>query len=118
MKPYVRGKSIFLREVSVEDAKFIIGQRTDPEKNKHISATSNDINQQINYIASYSKSDTDYYFMICDWNWSRLGIVRFYYLRDFCFFWGFCIFSWYVPKMAAIESALLIYDFAFFSLHY
>jgi len=118
MKPYVRGKSIFLREVSVEDAEFIIGLRTDPEKNKHISATSNDINQQINFIASYSKSDTDFYFMICDWNWSRLGTVRIYDVRDDSFCWGSWILSRDAPKKAAIESALLIYDFAFFSLHY
>src|SRR3569623_55730 len=118
MKPYVRGKSIFLREVSVEDAEFIIGLRTDPEKTTHISATSNDITQQINFIASYSKSDTDFYFMICDWNWSRFGSVRIYDVRDDSFCWGSWILSRDAPKKAAIESALLIYDFAFFSLHY
>src|SRR3569833_780352 len=116
MKPYVRGKSIFLREVSVEDAEFFFGLCFVLVLFKHISATSNDINQQINFIASYSKSDTDFYFMICDWNWSRLGTVRIYDVRDDSFCWGSWILSRDAPKMAVFVSALLFFVFAFFSL--
>src|SRR3569832_1279334 len=118
MKPYVRGKSIFLREVSVEDAEFIIGLRTDPEKNKHISATSNDIKQQIKFIASFSNSEKKKKNKKNNRNKSRKGTVRIYDVRDDSFCWGSWILSRDAPKKAAIESALLIYDFAFFSLHY
>jgi RimJ/RimL family protein N-acetyltransferase len=118
MKPYVRGKSIFLREVSIDDAEFIIGLRTDPEKSKHISLTSSDVDKQKNFISTYSKSKTDFYFVICDWNWNRLGTVRIYDIREDSFCWGSWIISKDSPKSAAIESALLIYDFSFFSLHY
>jgi len=118
MKPYVRGKSIFLREVSVDDAEFIIALRTDPEKSKYLSGTSNDLDRQKNFISGYSKSDTDFYFVICDWKWNRLGTIRIYDIRGDSFCWGSWILSEDAPRNAAIESALLIYDFAFFSLHY
>lgn len=118
MKPYVRGTSIFLREVATEDAEFIVNLRTAPEKSKHISATSSDIDKQKDFISSYLKSQADFYFIICDWKFNRLGTVRIYDIRNNSFCWGSWILSKESPKNAAIESALLIYDFAFFSLHY
>lgn len=118
MKPYVRGKSIFLREVVVDDAGFIVDLRTNPEKGKHLSATSNDVDQQKSFISSYLESRVDFYFLICDWNWRRLGTIRIYDIREDSFCWGSWVLSKDAPKIAAIESALLIYDFAFYSLHY
>jgi len=118
MKPYVRGKSIFLREVLVDDAEFIINLRVDPEKSKHISVTSNDVDKQKDFILGYSGSQTDFYFLICDWKWNRLGTVRIYDTREDSFCWGSWIISKDAPKSSAIESALLIYDFSFFALHY
>lgn len=118
MKPYVRGKSIFLREVSVEDAAFVVELRTDPEKSKHISETSRDISKQEKFISSYKENVTDFYFIICDWSWNTLGTVRIYDIREDSFCWGSWILAKNAPKNSAIESALLIYDFAFFSLHY
>ena len=64
MKPYVRGKSIFFREVAIDDAEFIIGLRTDQEKSKHLSVTSNDVEKQRNFIYNYLNGQIDYYFMI------------------------------------------------------
>jgi RimJ/RimL family protein N-acetyltransferase len=118
MKPYVRGKSIFLREVTIDDAEFIIELRTNPEKSKHLSATPNDIDKQKSFISIYLKSQTDYYFIISDWSQCPLGTVRIYDVRADSFCWGSWILSKDAPTNAAIESALLIYDFAFFSLHY
>jgi RimJ/RimL family protein N-acetyltransferase len=118
MKPYVRGKTIFLREVTIGDAEFIIKLRTDPKKSKHLSITPNDIDRQKSFISNYLKSQTDYYFIISDWSQRSLGTVRIYDVRDDSFCWGSWILSQDAPKNAAIESALLIYDFAFFALHY
>lgn len=100
------------------DAKFIISLRTDPGKCKHLSATSSDVDKQKNFISNYLKSQTDFYFVMCDWQWNRLGTIRIYDIHDDSFCWGSWILSKDAPKHAAIESALLIYDFAFFSLHY
>ena len=102
----------------MDDAEFIIGLRTDPEKSKHLSVTSNDIDKQKDFISKYLKSQTEFYFVICDWKWNRLGTIRIYDIRDDSFCWGSWLLSKEAPKNAAIESALLIYDFAFFSLHY
>lgn len=118
MKPYVRGKSIFLREVVDDDAEFILQLRTDPQKGKHLSATSFDLDSQKKFIRNYSKSLTDFYFLICDWKWDRLGTIRIYDIKGKSFCWGSWIIAGGAPKSTAIESALLLYDFAFFSLHY
>jgi RimJ/RimL family protein N-acetyltransferase len=118
MKPYVRGKSVFLREVAVGDAEFILSLRTNPEKNKYLSVTSSDVDKQRSFISSYCSSQTDFYFIICDWRWGKLGTVRIYDIREDSFCWGSWILSSDAPKTAAIESALLVYDFAFYSLHY
>ncbi len=118
MKPYVRGKSIFFREVAIDDAEFIIGLRTDQEKSKHLSVTSNDVEKQRNFIYNYLSGQIDYYFMISDWSKNKLGTIRIYDIQKDSFCWGSWILSKDAPPNAAIESALLIYDFAFFSLHY
>lgn len=118
MKPCVRGKSIFFREVSVDDAKFILDLRTNPDKNKFLSTTENDLEKQKAYIHSYLKSDTEYYFIICNWKCNTLGTVRIYDVREDSFCWGSWIISKDAPTSVAIESALLVYDFAFYSLHY
>jgi len=118
MKPYVRGKSIFFREVGINDADFIVDLRINPEKGKHLSVTSSDVNNQKEFISSYLSAQCDFYFLICDWSLRRLGTVRIYDVKDNSFCWGSWILSKDSPNTAAIESALLIYDFAFFSLHY
>jgi len=118
MKPYVRGKSIFLREVIEDDAEYILQLRTDPKKGRHLSATSSDLDSQKKFIANYSESLTDFYFVICDWMWKRLGTVRIYDIKGDSFCWGSWIISDSAPTSTAIESALLLYDFAFLSLHY
>ena len=118
MKPYVRGKSIFFREVAIDDAEFIIELRTDLEKSKHLSVTSDDIDKQRNFISGYLSGQVDYYFVISDWNKQSLGTIRIYDIQADSFCWGSWILSKEAPSNAAIESALLIYDFAFFSLHY
>jgi RimJ/RimL family protein N-acetyltransferase len=118
MKPFARGKSIFLREVEIDDAEFIVSLRTDAEKCMHLSTTSVDINEQKKFISNYLRSEVDYYFIICSWNKIPLGTVRIYDIRNDSFGWGSWILSKKAPTNAAIESALLIYDYAFFTLHY
>jgi RimJ/RimL family protein N-acetyltransferase len=118
LKPYVRGKTIFLREVIIEDAELILKLRSDPQKNKHISATDGSLDKQRDYITRYKKSETDYYFIISDWERRALGTIRIYDICGDSFCWGSWVLSSEAPLNTAIESALLVYDFAFFSLHY
>jgi RimJ/RimL family protein N-acetyltransferase len=118
MKPLVRGKNIYLREVTLDDAQFILDLRTDPAKGKHLSKTSPDLQQQQEFINQYHRSREDFYFIICDWADAKLGTVRIYDIQGDSFCWGSWILKTNSPTSAAVESALLIYDFSFFSLHY
>lgn len=118
MKPYVIGKTIYFREVNTDDAEFILKLRTDPDKNKHLSITANDVGRQREFISNYLTSHSDFYFIICDFEHKPKGTIRIYDIKDDSFCWGSWILSKDAPNKAAIESALLIYDFAFFSLHY
>lgn len=118
MKPVVRGKKLYLREVVLDDAEFILSLRTDPGKNRYLSPTASDVSQQRAFIERYQQSLTDYYFIICDWQAKSLGTVRIYDIQGDSFCWGSWILSADAPTSAAIESALLLYDFAFYSLHY
>lgn len=117
-KPYSRGKTIFFREVTENDAKFILKIRNDPLKSKHLSPTSSDLSKQKNFIRNYKKSMTDFYFIICDWKYNCLGTIRIYDIQKNSFCWGSWIITAEAPSYTAIESALLLYDFAFFALHY
>lgn len=118
MKPLVRGKKLYLREVLIDDAEFILSLRADPGKSRYLSATPRDISQQREYIERYYKSLTDYYLIICDWHSRALGTIRIYDIKGDSFCWGSWILSADAPTSAAIESALLLYDFGFYSLHY
>jgi RimJ/RimL family protein N-acetyltransferase len=118
VKPVVRGKKLYLREVVLDDAEFILCLRTDPRKNRYLSPTTTDVSQQRDFIERYQQSLTDYYFIICDWQARSLGTVRIYDIQGDSFCWGSWILSADSPTSTAIESALLIYDFAFYSLHY
>jgi hypothetical protein len=118
MKPYARGKSIILREIKLDDAEFVISLRTDQELGRHLSTTSVDIEHQESYIKNYLRSPSDYYFIITDHFQERLGTVRIYDIRGSSFCWGSWILRKNAPSTAAIESALLIYDFSFFALHF
>ena len=118
MKPIARGKNIFFREIGVDDAAFVLKLRNDPLKGQYISSTTNDIKIQREYIAKYLAKDTDYYFIICDKTAKPIGTVRIYDIHgdDFC--WGSWILTDDAHPNAAIESALLVYDYAFFSLQF
>lgn len=118
MKPYVCGKNIVFREVTIEDAEFIVRLRTDPAKKRHLSETSEDVDKQKNFIAKYLESKTDYYFIISDKSMFPVGTIRIYDTRDDSFCWGSWIISNDAPKTAAIESAIMIYDFAYYSLRF
>ena len=118
MKYYVRGKQIAFREITPDDAGFLVCLRTNPDLNRHLSPTVPDVEQQKKYILNYLSSLTDFYFIITDWQQTPLGTIRIYDIQGSSFCWGSWILRKEAPSGAAIESALLIYDFAFFSLHY
>lgn len=115
-KKLIKGKNIRLRDIELDDASFILQLRLDEDKNRYLHKTSPILANQINYINSYKQKDNEYYFIIESLNTEKLGTVRIYDVTEDSFCWG----SWLVindaPRTAALESALLIYEFAFYNL--
>lgn len=115
----LNSKTIFLRLAEVTDAQFIHSLRINEKFNKYLSSVDDDISKQEKWIMDYKhreKSGTEYYFIICRNSDSLpIGTVRIY---DFIgdkdsFSWGSWILNENKTKYAALECALLIYDFAF-----
>lgn len=118
----LKNKTIFLRFAEVSDAEFIHSLRINEDFNKYLSVVDDDIAKQENWLLEYKKREKqglEYYFIICRNSDSLpIGTVRVYDFignkESFC--WGSWILNENKTKYAALESALLIYDFAFFNL--
>jgi RimJ/RimL family protein N-acetyltransferase len=111
-------KHITFRLVEVNDSEFILSLRTNEKKNKFLSAVENDLEAQQNWIIGYKereKSRQEYYYIIEESS-EKLGVVRLYDFKEDSFSWGSWIFKEGSPSYAAIESALVVYEIAFYSL--
>lgn len=115
----LKAKSIYLRLVEVSDAACICNLRSDPNLNKFISTSVNDVEIQANWIKEYKKREnesSEFYFMICRNDTDEaVGTIRMYDFKrepkSFC--WGSWILGANKTKYAAVESALMIYKFGF-----
>lgn len=106
------GNNLILKNVSIEDASFILELRTNEKKSKHISATQNDLQKQIEWLKKYNTDNTQIYFLITNKDGDKVGTVRLYDKQDYSFCWGSWILKDGLPSSYAIESALLVYHFA------
>ena len=116
-KKFIAGKSINLRDVEIADAEFILALRCDSQKARFLHKTDNDLAKQIAYIQSYKAKQNEWYFIIESKGGERLGTVRIYDVvdnDDFC--WGSWIVKNGAPINVAIESVLLVYEYAFYAL--
>ena len=117
-----RSKTIHFRLVEVTDAQFIHSLRTNEKYNSHLSTIDDDETKQVEWIINYKERERlnkEYYFIIQrNSDHLPIGTVRLYDFIDneqsFC--WGSWILNENKSKYAALESAILIYDFAFFEL--
>lgn len=115
----LESKTIGLRLVNIDDATFICSLRNNPTLNRHISKTTSDVEMQEEWIRQYKKRESkqqEYYFIIYrkDTN-EPIGTVRLYdFISDInSFCWGSWILNNNKTRYSAIESALLVYKFAF-----
>ena len=114
---FIAGKSINLREVEIADAEFILALRCDAQKAKFLHKTENNLAKQIAYIENYKSKENEWYFIIENKSGDRLGTVRIYDVvdnDDFC--WGSWIIKDGASANVAIESVLLVYEYAFYAL--
>ena len=110
---------IHFRLVEEVDAEFICSLRNTPELNKHISQSTALVDEQAKWIKNYKDreiSGQEFYFIIeRNDNNEKIGTIRLYDFKEnpksFC--WGSWILNENKTRYAAIESALLVYRFAF-----
>lgn len=114
--------TIFLRLAEIGDANFILSLRRDERYNKHLSTTEDKIENQIKWLKRYKEreSNKDEYYYIIHRNSDSIpiGTVRIYDFQknenSFC--WGSWILNENKTRYAALECAILIYDYAFLEL--
>lgn len=112
-------KTIYLRLVQIEDAKFICSLRNNENLNRFISKSTAEEEAQRQWIINYKEKEVrgeEYYFIICRISDDlEVGTVRLYDFREnprsFC--WGSWILNENKTKYAAVESALLVYEAGF-----
>lgn len=112
-------KHIYLRLINEHDVDLLLELRLNQNLNKYLNQVNNDKEEQLNWLKTYKDreaSGTDFYFVIVDKKIGDIGLVRVYNVdyANKSFTWG----SWIIrennrPKYAAIESSLLVYEFAF-----
>lgn len=115
----VEGKNINLRTVVADDADFIFSMRQNQEKTKYLSKVYGSVEDQKTWITHYKEREVkqeEFYFIIESKNGNNLGLVRIYDFQDSSFCWGSWLIREDAPKYTAIESALLVYEFAFYTL--
>lgn len=108
-----------LRLVEPDDAAFICELRSDPALNKHLSASSPDVEAQRAWILRYKEreaSGSEFYFVIrCDGN--DVGVVRLYDFKEIDGKPSFCWGSWIIkpprPPGLVNFSAAMIYELGF-----
>lgn len=112
-------KNINLRTVKIEDAEFIYAMRQNESKTKYLSKVSGTVDSQKEWIVKYKEREEEkleFYFIIESKNNEKLGLVRMYDFKDNSFCWGSWLIKEDASKSTAIESALQIYEFAFYNL--
>jgi RimJ/RimL family protein N-acetyltransferase len=114
----VIGKNIYMRLVDPNDAQFIVSLRVD-KKNRFLTKV--DTDSQYTWLLEYKEREragSEYYFIICTSSGEECGAVRVYDFIDDSFCWGSWLLNSEAPATAGIESALLVYEFAFYYLKF
>lgn len=111
------GNNIILRLVEIDDASFVMNLRLNGQKAKFLSKVDDDVAKQKIWLSDYKAREMkgeEFYFIICSKTNMPCGTVRVYDFINESFSWGsWLINSKVAPFTAGIESALLIYEFAF-----
>ena len=108
-----------MRTVEVEDVEFIYSMRQNEQKTKYLSKVTGSIESQKEWIKSYKLKEEqreEFYFVLESKKKEKLGLVRLYDFRKDSFCWGSWLIKDNAPKTTAIESALQVYEFGFYTL--
>jgi RimJ/RimL family protein N-acetyltransferase len=111
----LQGRTTRLRLATVADAAFIHALRRDEARTRFLSAVAPEVQAQADWLAAYKAREakgSEYYFVI-EQGESPVGTVRIYDYRGDSFSWGSWLIKPDTPPAVAMESALLVYEFAF-----
>lgn len=115
----ISGKNINLRTVEIDDAEFIYNMRQNKKKTKYLSKAHGGLADQQQWIHNYKQRENtrkEFYFIIESKENKSLGLIRMYDFKESSFCWGSWLIKDNAPKTTAIESALQIYEFGFYTL--
>lgn len=114
----LRSNNLILQLVEENDANFILKLRTDANLMKYLSKTDNSLVKQKEWIKDYKKREKlreEFYFKAISIEGEDLGLVRLYNIdlktRELTF--GSFIMKNEHPKYAAIETIILVMNYAF-----
>lgn len=109
-------KTIRLRLIEENDANFVLTLRLDSNYNQFLSAVTPDLDSQIVWIKKYKDDENagkQFYFIIEKLDGTPCGTVRLYDFTEDSFCWGSWILNENKTRFSALESAFLVYQFAF-----
>ena len=112
-------KHVILTLATVHDAEFILSLRQNTALNRFVSHVSPSLYAQKKWLEEYKSRELtgdEFYFIIRGPDMKPLGTVRIYDFKNDSFCWGSWMVASDAPRKTAIESALSIYEFAFYSL--
>jgi RimJ/RimL family protein N-acetyltransferase len=113
------GRSVDLRFVDVSDAAFILSLRMDASLSRYLTPVSGQLCEQQVWIRNYKERERqkqEYYFIIQSKTGELFGTVRVYDFKGDSFSWGSWVLRVGSPLYAALDSALMVYCFAFYHL--
>lgn len=108
-----------MRTVKTEDAEFIYVMRQNKQKTQYLSKVTGTVESQKKWIKKYKlkeEQEEEFYFVLESKKKEKLGMVRLYDFKEDSFCWGSWLIKDHAPKTTAIESALQVYEFGFFTL--
>ena len=106
------GNQTILRNAGVGDAEFIVRLRTDPQKQRFISATRADLAQQMAWLEQYARMPQQAYFIVENPTGDKIGTIRIYDAVEDSFCFGSWVMKDGVPATHAVESVLMVYHYA------
>jgi RimJ/RimL family protein N-acetyltransferase len=112
----LQSKTVKLRLIEEQDAEFVLKLRLDDRYNQFLSSVNPSVEAQKEWIKQYKNDEVEgiqYYFIIERLDGTPCGTVRIYDLKEDSFCWGSWILNEDKTRYAALESAFLVYQFAF-----
>ena len=109
----LQGKYVNLREVTLDDAAFILQLRTDAKKSRFLHKTDNDLQKQIDYLKRYFTLEDEWYFIIENKQHEPLGTIRIYDVKFPCFTGGSWLMKEGSTPQEVFEGDLLLKRYAF-----